>query len=79
VNAGKQVGKFYFADMVKRQSSGPLMIVKPKITNQKSDETKQIIKKKINPVVVPVNTIKSISNGSLQKAKKNKFWCNNHF
>jgi hypothetical protein len=57
--------KFSFADMVKRQSNGPLMIVKPKNATQQSDETKKIIKERIDPVVVPVNTIKSVSNGSV--------------
>jgi hypothetical protein len=54
-----------FADMVKRQSNGPLMVIKPKDVNQKSDETKKIIKEKINPAEIPVNTIKVVSNGSV--------------
>jgi hypothetical protein len=54
-----------FADVLKKQVDGPIVIIKPKDGGQQSDVTKKIVMEKINPMVIPVNSIRSVSKGSV--------------
>jgi hypothetical protein len=54
-----------FADVLKRNVDGPVVVIKPKNTEQKSDATQKFIKEKIDPTDVPINILRSVSRGSV--------------
>jgi hypothetical protein len=54
-----------FADVLKRNVDGPVVVIKPKNSEQKSDATQKFIKEKIDPVDVPINILRSVSRGSV--------------
>lgn len=53
-----------YADKVK-EISGPVVLIKPKDQNQKSDETKKVIKNKINPSDNKISGIRKAANGAV--------------
>jgi hypothetical protein len=61
-----------FADVVKKQEYNPIVIIKPKVDGQQSTVTESEIKQKIDPSVVPVCGLKSVSNGSVILRCQNK-------
>jgi hypothetical protein len=54
-----------FADVLKRQKDDPVVVVKPKSAGQKSEVTQKFVKENIDPSVIPVKNVRSVSNGSV--------------
>jgi hypothetical protein len=52
-----------FADVLKKQNIEPVVVIKPKDVRQKSEETKKIVKEKIDPMQVLVNSVKAVAKG----------------
>jgi hypothetical protein len=64
--------KLSFADIVKTRKNDPVVVLKPKNSNQNSDVTKAEIKQKIDPVDLGINSVRSASKGSVVIACKSK-------
>lgn len=72
-NAGNQVsnmGRMSYADQVK--SSGPVIHIAPKDPRQKSEQTKEMIKNKIDPVSNQINGIRNAAKGAVVIECNNK-------
>lgn len=61
----KPVGRKSYVDIVKERQNDPALLVVPKNKNQNSEETKRIIKEKVDPVKNPVNSVRKIMNGGI--------------
>jgi hypothetical protein len=54
-----------YAEVLKRKSDGPVVVIKPKNAGQNSEATEKHIKEKIDPTVIPINILRSVSRGSI--------------
>lgn len=61
----KPVGRKTYVDIVKARQNDPALLVVPKNKGQNSEETKRVIKEKVDPVQNPVNSIRRIMNGGI--------------
>lgn len=61
----KPTGRKTYVDIVKERRNDPALLVVPKNKNQNSEETRRIIKEKVDPVKNPVNLARRIMNGGI--------------
>jgi hypothetical protein len=54
-----------FADVLKNKNEEPVVVIKPKNSEQKSDVTKKLLKEKIDPSKIHVNDLRNVSNGGV--------------
>lgn len=63
INKLREKPKSTYAEQLK--SNGPVVLIKPKDINQKSEATKKEVKDKINPVDSHINSIRAASKGAI--------------